>query len=62
MSTRKAGGFQHHPDYDKLPESLKNDEYNSNPSGYTPKQYAWLPQALKETLLEDETMPETFDD
>lgn len=63
MSTnRKAGDFQRHPDYDKLPECMKNDEYNSNPTGYTAKEYAWLPQPLKDNLLEDETMPETYDD
>lgn len=51
MSTnRRAGDFQHHPDYDALPESIK--------AMYSPKEYAWLPDALKSTLIEDETMPE----
>jgi len=62
LSTNKACGFHHHPDYDKLPECLKNDEFDSNPNGYTPKEYAWLPQVLKDSLIEDETTPETFDD
>jgi len=58
----KAGGFTNHPDYEALPECLKNDDMNGNPSGYTAKEYAWLPQPLKNSLLEDETMPETYDD
>ena len=50
----KAGGFTHHPDYDALPECIKAE--------YTPKEYAWLPQPLKDSLLEDETTPEAFND
>lgn len=58
----KAGDFTRHPEYDRLPECLKNDDENSNPSGYTAKEYAWLPEPLKASLIEDETMPETFYD
>ncbi len=46
------------PDYLALPECLKNDAINSNPTGYTAKEYAFLPAALKNNLIYDETTPE----
>lgn len=51
---RVPGGYTRHPDYDKLPESVK--------AMYSPKDYAWLPEALKATLVEDCTMPEVTED
>jgi hypothetical protein len=29
---------------------------------YTPKEYAWLPPERRARLIEDETMPEAFED
>jgi hypothetical protein len=53
-NTNVAGGYTKHPDYDSLPESIK--------AMYTPKEYAWLPQPLKNTILNDNTMPEVPED
>lgn len=39
-----------HPDYDNLPEPIKQL--------YTPEQYAWLSDAEKATLEQRETEPE----
>ena len=49
-----AGGYTHHPDYDNLPESIK--------AAYTPKEYAWLPDALKRTIIDDNVLPEVHED
>ena len=49
-----AGGYTRHPDYDKLPESIK--------SMYSPKDYAWLPQPLKDSLIDDNVLPEVTED
>jgi len=49
-----AGGYTRHPDYDKLPESIK--------AMYSPKDYAWLPQPLKDSLIDDNVLPEVTED
>lgn len=54
--------YARRPDYMALPECMKNDAQNSNPNGYTAKEYAFLPAPLKSTIIEDETTPETFYD
>lgn len=51
---RVPGGYTHHPDYDGLPESIK--------ALYSPKDYAWLPEPLKRTIMEDNTLPEVAED
>ena len=51
---RVPGGFTRHPDYDKLPESIKLE--------YSPRDYAWLPEPLKRSLLDDMTLPEVPED
>ena len=50
----EPGGYQHHPDYDGLPEGIK--------AMYSPKEYAWLPQPLKDSIIEDSTLPEDPED
>lgn len=42
------------PDYDALPECIKAE--------YTEKEYIWLPEPLKRTIIEDSTMPEDPED
>ena len=44
------GFYQHHPDYDNLPEPLKEL--------YSPEEYAWLSDKEKETLEERDTLPD----
>jgi hypothetical protein len=48
--------FEHIPEYDTLPESLK--------VAYTPKEYAWLGEIERGRLVERECYPdpEDFDD
>ena len=41
-------------EYDALPESLKMI--------YTPKEYAWMTPERRVRLIEEETMPECFED
>ena len=48
------GGYTHHPDYDALPEGIK--------AMYTPKEYAWLPQPLKDNIIDDNVLPEVIED
>jgi hypothetical protein len=43
-----------HPDYDTLPKVIREM--------YTPKEYVYLPDELKRTLIEDETTPDVDDD
>lgn len=43
-----------HPDYDKLPESIKKH--------VTPKEYAWLNESQKQDLVKEFCMPEVSDD
>lgn len=50
----RAGGYTNHPDYDKLPESIK--------ATYSPKEFAWLPQPLKDSIMDDNTLPEVAED
>ena len=49
-----AGGYTKHPDYDALPEAIK--------AMYTPKEYAWLPQPLKNSIIDDNILPEVPED
>lgn len=51
---RVAGGFTRPPEYDSLPEGIKAE--------YTPREYAWLPQPLKDSIIEDSTLPEVPED
>lgn len=51
---RVAGGFTKHPDYDGLPEAIK--------AAYSPREYAWLPQPLKDSIIDDEINPEVPED
>jgi hypothetical protein len=48
--------YQHIPDYDTLPESIKME--------LTPKEYAWLGEIERARLFERECYPdpENFDD
>lgn len=46
--------FQHHPDYQNIPECIK--------SNISPKEYAWLPDELKRSLERDMTTPEVVED
>lgn len=48
------GGYTKHPDYDTLPEGIK--------AMYTPREYAWLPQPLKDTIIDDNVLPEVPED
>jgi hypothetical protein len=41
-------------EYEALPESLKMI--------YTPKEYAWMTPERRATLIEEETMPEYYED
>jgi hypothetical protein len=41
-------------EYEELPESLKMI--------YTPKEYAWMTPERRSKLIEEETMPEYFED
>lgn len=41
-------------EYAALPESLKMI--------YTPKEYAWMPPERRAKLIEEETMPEVWED
>lgn len=41
-------------EYSRLPESIK--------SLYSPKDYAWLPPERRARLIEEETMPDAFED
>jgi hypothetical protein len=41
-------------EYDQLPESLKMI--------YTPKDYAWMTPERRAKLIEEETMPDCFED
>jgi len=54
MKSETDGTYTHHPDYDQLPECIK--------CMYTPKEYAWLPAQEKRNIIEDNTLPEVFDD
>ena len=47
-----------HPDYEKLPEYLKCKETG----GVTEKEYLWLGQEGRRTLIEDTTTPEIADE
>ena len=42
--------FTQHPEYDALPESIKDI--------YSPEEYAWLSDEQRENLMELETCPE----
>lgn len=41
-------------EYDELPEALKQI--------YTPKEYAWMSPERRARLIEEETLPEYFED
>ncbi len=43
-----------HPDYEALPKVVQ--------SAITPKEYAWLPDAERNRLIEDLTLPEVAED
>jgi hypothetical protein len=51
---RVPGGFTRHPDYDGLPEAIKAE--------YSPRDYAWLPEPLKRSIIDDATLPEVTED
>lgn len=42
-----------HPDYENLPKVIQ--------SAITPKEYAWLPDAERNRLIDDMTLPEAED-
>lgn len=46
--------YASHPDYEKLPQCIK--------ILYTEKEYAWLPESEKQNIIQDNTMPETYND
>ena len=49
-----SANYTPHPDYDKLPLSIRNK--------YTEKEYAWLGQLERDRLLERECYPENEGD
>lgn len=46
----QPGGFQHHPEYDQLPEVLQRQ--------ITPEEFAWLGNAGRHRLIEDICYPD----
>ncbi len=42
--------YTNHPDYQKLPDVIQ--------SAVSPKEYAWMPDAERNRLIEDLTLPE----
>lgn len=54
MSDKPDKTYTPHPDYEELPKAIQ--------CLYSPKEYAWLPEEEKRNIINDNTMPETFDD
>ena len=46
--------FDVHPDYDNLPQCIKHV--------YSPREYSWLPNAVRDRLIESECYPEVEED
>lgn len=46
--------YTKHPDYDKLPQVIKDL--------YSPKEYAFLPETLKKSIIDNECLPDDIDE
>ena len=53
-SPSERGDFTMHPDYEKLPACLK--------MVYGAREFAWLPNSARNTLLERECYPDVWED
>lgn len=48
------GTYTNHPEYDRLPRCIRYL--------YNPKEFAYLPEIEKRNIIDDNTLPELFDD
>jgi len=54
MASTSDRNYENHPDYDNLPEAIKAD--------ITRKEYAWMPDELRNNLERDMTTPDYEED